>query len=385
MKGSFLWKLMWLFCALAGCLAGYGIFYLTGTEEMQWNKDAKDNTLVQEFMDGVFFSRSKEDGKLENAEEKGRSGQENGTSYNVQPQIIPAAVPTVEPVMEPEKKEAGRTEEPEKKEIVPSGTVPPVMPVEPLDEQSSGATSEIQPSTEQQGELLPAIIPQDNTLTEENGDKSLPSLSEVLSSGEHVWEETVTKPDAQDRASLEEGEEKTNLVQQGELPSEETTEVITYPTKIFGQVPVINRSDAYVSYFEFCYDLVAMLEKKVEQRGWNMNALLAKFAIKALFCGVDIEKLDINAPIPRKEAALTLWLAAQILEEGGSNTSAYTAQNYVMDLNGCSGSEKKAVAYLYEQGILSGYQSAGQTFFPTSGLETKAGEVWLSRANQCWK
>ena len=354
MKGSFLWKLMWLFCALAGCLTGYGIFYLTGTEELQLKNSAKDNTLVQEFMDGVFFDRNKEDEKSENTEDKDKLGQEKGTSYNTQPQIIPAASPTVEPVMEPDKKAAGQMEEPDEKEILPSGAVSPSILVEPLNGQSSGATSEMQPSTEQQGELLPTIAPPDNTIAEDKEDKSLPSLSEVLSSGEHVWEET-------------------------------TEEVITYPTKIFGQVPVINRSDAYVSYFEFCYDLVTMLEKKVEQRGWNMNALLAKFAIKALFCGVDIEKLDINAPIPRKEAALTLWLAAQILEESGSNTSAYTAQNYVTDLNGCSGSEKKAVAYLYEQGILSGYQTAGQTFYPEQGLKTEAGTVWLSKANQCWK
>ena len=116
-----------------------------------------------------------------------------------------------------------------------------------------------------------------------------------------------------------------------------------------------------------------------------MNTLLTQFVVKAMFCGVDIEKLDINAPIPRRLAALCLWLAAQVLNENGSETSANSAEGYVIDLAGCSASEKKAVAYLYESGILSGYQVRGQRFYPQEGLTTEAGKKWLSAVGQCWK
>ena len=165
----------------------------------------------------------------------------------------------------------------------------------------------------------------------------------------------------------------------------ETAEVITYPAKILGQTPVLNRSDAYVSYFEFTYDLVTMVESEVKQRGLNMTALMTKFAVKALLCGVDIEKLDINAPIPREKAALTLWLAAGILGEKGSSTSAKEVLYYVTDIEDCSLAEKRAVAYLYEQGIVSGYNKKGQRFYPDDGLKTEEGNTWIYRIKQCWK
>ena len=96
---------------------------------------------------------------------------------------------------------------------------------------------------------------------------------------------------------------------------------------------MLNPSDAYVSYFEFAYDLISMMEPVVRAKGLNINSLLAQFVIKALFCGVDIEKLDINAPIPRRLAALCLWLGAQVLNESGSDTSAKSAMGYVTDIS----------------------------------------------------
>jgi len=140
-----------------------------------------------------------------------------------------------------------------------------------------------------------------------------------------------------------------------------------------------------VSCFEFANDLIEMMEPEVEARGLNMNALLAKFVIKALFSGVDVEKLDINAPIPRRQAALCLWLAAQLLEESGSDTTAKSAQKYVTDISKCSSSERKAVAYLYELGFVTGYKVSGQKFYPDSALKTEDGDSWLSKANMIWK
>ena len=128
-----------------------------------------------------------------------------------------------------------------------------------------------------------------------------------------------------------------------------------------------------------------MLEPMVEERGVNMNSLLTQFAIKALFCGVDIEKLDINAPIPRRLAALCLWLTAQVLNQNGCETSAKSAEGYVKDIAGCTASEKKAIAYLYESGILTGYQVPGQCFYPQEGLKTEVGTDWLSAVKRQWK
>ena len=103
-----------------------------------------------------------------------------------------------------------------------------------------------------------------------------------------------------------------------------------------------------MTYFEFAYDLIAMVEPEVKNRGLNMNSMLAKFAIKALLYGVDVNGLDINAAIPKREAALCLWISAQLLEESGTSTTAKSAQKYVTDIKGCSSAERKAVAYLYE-------------------------------------
>ena len=54
MKGS-LWKFTYLFCATAGILAGYGISALIDGKENKPNINTKDNTLVREAGDSVFF------------------------------------------------------------------------------------------------------------------------------------------------------------------------------------------------------------------------------------------------------------------------------------------------------------------------------------------
>lgn len=165
----------------------------------------------------------------------------------------------------------------------------------------------------------------------------------------------------------------------------EYEQVFTYPSEIFGQTPVVNRSDEYVTYFEFALDLIETVEDEVKARGLSETALFAKFAIKALFCGVDVKTIKINEPISRSEAALALWLTAQVMEEKGTETSAVNETFYITDLGNCSSSEKKAIAYLYEQGVLLGYQISGQTFLPSKKLKTEDGEVWMNKIKQCWK
>ncbi len=342
MKGSLLWRLMYLFCALAGCLAGYGIFSLAGSRNNQLNNITEDNTLVRKMEDGVFFDGETAEPMVTDApREREEPTVTTAPREREEPTVTTAPVEKKEPVVTTAPIEK---EEPQR-DFVPIEIEVPETSVNSLREEQRD-TNFVIPLAEQ--EDMPSLA--DHWVV--SGAAALPPVP-------------------------------TPLVEAGE--AEETEETITYPAKIFGQVPVINRSDAYVSYFEFAYDLVTMMEPEVQQRGINMNTLLAKFVIKALFCGVDIEKLDINAPIPRRLAALCLWLAAQVLEEAGSSTSANSAGKYVTDISGCSLSEKKAVAYLYEQGILEGYQVAGQRFYPDAGLQTKIGSTWLSRVKQCWK
>ena len=115
------------------------------------------------------------------------------------------------------------------------------------------------------------------------------------------------------------------------------------------------------------------------------TALCAKFVVKALFCGVDLKTIKINDAISRSEAALALWLTAQVMEEQGTTTSSASVMSYVIDLEECSNSEKKAIAYLYEQGIISGYKTEGQIFLPSKYLKTEDSGEWIKKIKQCWK
>lgn len=297
MKGSLYWKFAYLCCVLTGILAGYGMFSLTAAKE---DISTKDNTLVRESGDSVFFD--------EEPELPVPTGLLIPTLTST-PIPIPTSTPIPTPVSTPT---------PEPTQTITEIPTPTAVPTP-----------------------VPTITPVPAEV--------LPKLPEIT------------------------------------LIPEEIRETITYPAKIFGQTPVINPSDTYVSYFEFCYDLIAMVEQEVAARGLNINTLMTKFALKALLCGVDIEQLDINAPIPRRLAALCLWLAAQVLNESGCDTSSRSAGDYVTDITSCSSSERKAIAYLYEQGVLKGYQVKGQRFYPQDGLKTEAGKAWLSGIKHCWK
>ena len=92
--------------------------------------------------------------------------------------------------------------------------------------------------------------------------------------------------------------------------------------------------------------------------------------------------------VPHKtKNTTTIWFSnstpGYIPEEKGSTNIG--GISYISDVKDCSSSEKKAIAYLYEQDIVSGYQIAGQTFFPSQNLKTKEGAVWIEKIKQCWK
>ncbi|MBO5353369.1 MAG: S-layer homology domain-containing protein [Lachnospiraceae bacterium] len=327
MKGSFLWKLMFLFCALAGCLAGYGYFHLIN--EGEWAEYiTKDNTLVRDSENSVFFAAEKLLTDVGNEIERRMSDLVKEQQYS-------------------EQKEENRKQKGQERE-------------------------EITKKTEE------AVQTEDHGTEEET---ALGVLSqELLQKGLDAVAGSSPAEDIQKVVPVQE-----DILKEAEKKQEEAEQAFTYPAEIFGQVPVINHSDAYVTYFEFAHDLIERMEPEIKRRGLNEMTLFTQFALKALFCGVTIQNLDINAPISRKEAALTLWLAAEVMGENGSGTSVRSAEKYAVDVKNCSGSEKKAIAYLYEQGILSGYQIGNQKFYPDDYLTTETGENWLLRAEQCWK
>ena len=347
MKRSLFGIFMYLFCAVTGVLLGYGIVTFTSAKENIEN--TKDNTLVREAGDSVFFIEQTVDSSEEFLSEQVSVISEPPfitqtpdlsdvtLSQNISVSILPSSTQTKassENIVAP-------TLVPNAAATSTAASEPSVLPITPI------------PSAEEK-----------NT---DSSEQKLPSLGMQWISKD----KTVPQPVLPIAAP--------------KLQETQTAEVITYPMQIFGQVPIINRSDEYVSYFEFSYDLIAILEPVAEARGFNMNSLLAKFVIKALLCGVDIEKLDINAPIPRRLSALCLWLTAQILNESDVNASYKRAESYVTDIAGCSASEKKAIAYLYESGILNSSQISDQRFYPAEGLKTEDGNAWLAVIKQYWK
>ena len=323
MKGIILTGLFYVCCAVTGGLTGFGVCQIANTQETEPNIVTEDNTPVPEQEDGVFFDRKEETGTI-----------------TPRPTDMPKPTAVLGQATIQE-------EEP----------VPTTLPI-----------AEMKTVEEQKTESSYA----DMITEDDKGNEFLPSLGMLFAGKEP---DAVVLPEI----STETVSENRNI------PEEPVAQTITIPAEIFGQTPVINHSDSYVSYFEFCYDLIARIEPKVQAKGLNMNVLLTKFALKALICGVDVEKVDINAPIPRRQAALCLHLAAQVLNEGSAETSAKSAEKYVTDISACSFSEKKAIAYLYEQGIIKGYRVPGQKFYPSEGLKTETGEEWLAAVVRCWK
>lgn len=168
------------------------------------------------------------------------------------------------------------------------------------------------------------------------------------------------------------------------VPTPEKSETISYPAKIFGQTPRVDRSDSDASYFEFALDLIRLLEPEIEAKNKNATVLFTRFVLRALFCGVDIKSIQINDPIPRRQAALAIYLAAEIIGKSGTDTTAVSAEHYVMDINACSATEKKAIAYLYEQGIEEGYRISGQQFYPEKSLREEDAAAWIQILQQKW-
>ena len=397
MGKRFLEKLWITFCVMLGCMTGYGVVHFTGIgggNSHNIISHTEDNTLDKE-KNSVFFSSKEEVPKVTlKAKEE------------LQEEYIALELVTEEDIFHKEEKELEVVtnpmtiaESPEvAEEIEEKQTIGQALLVTPMIEQVSDLEESFKDDSEAEKEQEEEKIEIEAEKIEEKEWKA----NEILAKGirDKVKEEEIKTNEVNIK---EEEIERTEMVAEVEimpynevaaekekkqidvtqLPQEnELAQVFTYPKEIFGQTPVVNRSDEYVTYFEFALDLIETVEAEVKEKGLSETALLAKFVVKALFCGVDVKTIKINEPISRSEAALALWLTAQVMEEKGTETSG---MSYVTDLGNCSSSEKKAIAYLYEQGVISGYQIKGQTFSPSSDLKTKDGATWMSKIKQCWK
>lgn len=329
MKSGFDARGMMIICAVAGCLAGFGIDTWLQKNPQKQDETAKDNTLLREEYDGVFFD------------------EEISGEFPVPTQRM-TPVPSVEP-----------------SQAVPS------------------------PTTRQETEISFTAIPTPEVLQTDAGITPVPVTTAPTQTTIPV---TITPTPAMElitptKAPAVEIPQLTPAVPTETpviTPIQKGQEVFTYPTEIFGQTPVVNRSDEYVTYFEFAMDLIESVEEEIQQKNLNEVTLFTKFMLKALFCGIDIQSLKINDPIPRAQAALALHLAAEVMGKKGTGTTAWSAGKYVMDIGGCSLNEKKAVAYMYEQGIESGYRVSGQYFYPENSLKEAEAAVWFARVRESW-
>ena len=394
MKKGFLGKVLLMICMLFGCMVGYGFVKVTGTGSGTiYNRitKTKDNTLDGE-KDSVFFSS--DSGSTDITIMPVRQLQKNdelddiGNTVFIEDKFNEMEVIiTLNPTITPKPVEEAKAIE----EKETTGQILLITPTQIEEEKLEDSRVKEEQTQEEKIEIDESVISQD--IVEETEQEI--NISDILVKGikekiENPLKETekkakenevVAENEKENQKILEEVEKQ--KTETDNVPKIESAQTFTYPTEIFGQTPIVNRSDEYVTYFEFALDLIETVEAQVKEKGLSETALFAKFVVKALFCGVDIKAIQINAPIPRSKAALALWLTAQVMEEKASVTNGGTS--YIMDLKNCSSSEKKAIAYLYEQGVISGYQVAGQTFSPSQNLKTKDGEVWMIKIKQCWK
>ena len=329
MKNGLYVKRMLFVCAMAGCFTGFGIDALLQKE------DAKDNTLIREEHDSVFFSEEISVTPVPTVTE----------SLTGAPPTLPTKVllpaPTKVPAGDPTP--------------IPADDLSQVIDIVVTIVPSNGPTTA--PTVAPTG--IPTPVP----------GKVITPVPTKAPTGE-----MTPVPTQQPTQKPEEVSGETDGDKQ---------EVITYPAEIFGQVPEIDRTDGTVTYFEFAMDLIALVETEIQQKNLNEISLFTKFMMKALFCGISIEDLQINDPVPRRQAALGIHLAAEVLGKSGTIKSAKNVTLYATDVGNCSTAEKKAVIYLYEIGVAESRN--GQFFFPDSDLTENEYGVWMKHLKAEWQ
>lgn len=182
-------------------------------------------------------------------------------------------------------------------------------------------------------------------------------------------------------------------------PASEPTAIPAEPTKapesgessmggvlsaLLGQTPIVNAEDDIYTYYEFAEGILTAAEPRMEREGKKLEEVLTKFIFQLVLSGVDINTIEINAPITREEAALVIYYAAQAIAYSSAGTAITEVTTYVTDVSECTVAEKKAIGYLYQEGYLAGYQIAGQQFLPEQSLSAAVGENWIALSKNRW-
>ena len=131
--------------------------------------------------------------------------------------------------------------------------------------------------------------------------------------------------------------------------------------------------------------MLAAAEPKLEASGMNMETVLMGFAFRLITGGIDINRLDVNDPITREDAALFIWYGAQSIGYAPASAEIAATAAYVTDIEECTLPRQKAIGFLYQEGYEEGYQKSGQKFRPQDILTTEEGESWTRTSAELWK
>lgn len=155
--------------------------------------------------------------------------------------------------------------------------------------------------------------------------------------------------------------------------------------ELLGQAPQTDAEDGILTYYEFAIGMLAAAEPRLEASGSNMETMLMGFAFRLITGGIDINRLDVNQPITREDAALFIWYGAQSIGCASASAEIAATEAYVADIAECTLPKQKAIGFLYQEGYEEGYQSSGQKFRPQDILTTEEGESWIRTSTELWK
>lgn len=153
---------------------------------------------------------------------------------------------------------------------------------------------------------------------------------------------------------------------------------------LIGQTPVVDRDDDSCTYYEFAEQLLTAAEPVMVKKELAEEEVLTRLAFQLILSGVDMNSLDINAPITRREAALLVYYAAQVVGYPPAGQTVTDAVQYVDDIASLTLTERKAVGYLYQEGYLGGYLVPGQSFSPASPLLPQEADSWILTSRESW-
>lgn len=169
------------------------------------------------------------------------------------------------------------------------------------------------------------------------------------------------------------------------VTSDAESELANRFAQLIGQTPKEDPDDGVFTYYEFATGMLAAAEPKLAASGTNMETVLVGFAFRLITGGVDINRLDVNDPITREDAALFIWYGAQCIGYAPASAEIAAAAAYVEDIAKCTLPRQKAIGFLYQEGYEEGYQKSGQKFRPQDILTTEEGESWVRTSAELWK